>query len=189
MLLQPVQHLPGAVDGDALLVAGDQQADRAVERAVAGAEEAGHGSDEGGDPTLHVRGASAIERAVDHLGAEGIDGPGLAPADRHDVGVASEAEVPAGPAEPRVEIEHRLRAGLGELELGAGETQALEHGSQHVDRTGILGRDARAADELRRERHGIDRLGFALGGHSRRSSLIAVLARVCASTRLTITAQ
>ncbi len=189
LLGEPLQHLPGAVDGDAFLVAGDQQADRAVEGAVARAEEARDRRDEGGDRALHVGGTPAEERAVDQFRAEGIDGPGLAPPDRHDVGVASKAEVSAGPAEAGIEVEHRLGARLRELELGAGKSEPLQHARKHVDGALVLGRDAGAADEVRRERRGIDGLRFLLDGHSRRSSLIAVLARVCASTRLTITAQ
>ena len=67
----------------------------------------------------------------------------------------------------------------------AGETEVFEMSGDDRERALVLGGDARPADQLGGECGRVD------GGisHSRSNSLIAVLARVCASTVLTITAQ
>ena len=96
--------------------------------------------------------------------------------------------------------------------LGVLETALAEHGFavnrpihrepvlrersfEHAKRAAVLGRDARAADQRLCEGDRVVRRGGCGGAHvrsrtqSRSSSLIEVFERVCASTRLTITAQ
>ena len=54
---RPVDELDRAVDGRAFLVAGQKEADRALERAAR--DEAQGGGERGGDAALHVGGAAA----------------------------------------------------------------------------------------------------------------------------------
>ena len=82
----------------------------------------------------------------------------------------------------------------------AGEAEGRERGFQHVQRAAVGRRDALAADQRAGERQRVGEGLLAGEGPSavtggppeaqlRSSSLIEVLARVPASTRLTITAQ
>ncbi len=181
-LRHPVEELARAVDRRGLLVAGDEEADRAVEIAAV-CEEARRGGDETGDRALHVGGAAAIERAVEHLAAERIDRPALEIARRHDVGMAGEAEIAARVAAARVEIEDRRGAFLRELDNVAGKAQPFERLGEERDRALVLRRHGRPADERGGEFDRVER------HQSRSSSLIEVRLRVFASTRLTMTQQ
>ena len=58
-LSQPFQHLFRAVDRDPLLVAGDQETDRAGETVAAHGQKPLGGGDKGGDRPLHVHRAAA----------------------------------------------------------------------------------------------------------------------------------
>src|SRR5207253_6293690 len=93
-----------------------------------------------------------------------------------------------------IEIGDWVVAFLGEGQRVAGEAEPLEVRCDNAERALILWRHARTADQLGGKRHRIDR-PIMRGGrsrdvvHSRRRSLIEVLARVCASTCLTMTAQ
>ena len=74
-------------------------------------------------------------------------------------------------------------------DFAAVETLARESGGRktprhEIERAAVIRRDRAARDERPRE---LQRLAFDVA-HVRSSSLIDVLARVCASTRLTITA-
>ena len=101
MRAHPFQHLDGAVDGGAFLVAGDQEAQRAVQRVLG--QMLGDARDEGGDGTLHVAGAATIQHAVPHFAAERVFPPVGGP-HWHDVGVAGEAEVPPAVSQAGVEV-------------------------------------------------------------------------------------
>ena len=59
---RPVDKLDRAVDRGAFFVAGDEEADRAVERPPG--DETQGGGDGGGDPALHVAGAATPELAI-----------------------------------------------------------------------------------------------------------------------------
>ena len=76
VLLHPRQDAHGAVGGDAFLVAGDQQADRAARRA--GFEVLRGRGDERGDGALHVAGAAAVQDAVAHFRGERVAAPAAA---------------------------------------------------------------------------------------------------------------
>ena len=152
-------------------------------RRAALAQEARDRRDEGRDGALHVGGAAAIDMAVGDRGAERLDGPAPGVADRHDVGVAGEAEIGRRVAEARIEVVDALGA-VAERQAVTGEAERPECGLQHVERALVPRRHARAADQRAGQVDRVDR-----GAHSRSSSLIEVLARVLASTRLTMTAQ
>ena len=143
-----------------------------------------YGGDEAGDRALHVDRAAAVDVAIDDLGGERLGTPGRNVARRHDVGVAGERDVGAGAAEAGVEVGDRRGARRLEGQAVAAKAEARERALDDVERPGVLGRDARAADQGLGER---DRVGQL--DHARSSSLIEVLARVLASTCLTITAQ
>ena len=88
---RPVEELDRAVDRGAFFVAGDEEADRARERALG--DEAQGGGDRGGDAALHVAGAAAPELAVRDFARERVEPPERLVAGRHDVGVAGEGEI------------------------------------------------------------------------------------------------
>ena len=166
-----------------------------MEPAPAAPAEARHGGDEGRDRPLHVARAAPVEHAVLHLRREGLAGPARAVARRHHVGVAREAEVGPAVAPPRVEVVDRRGARLLEGQAMASKAERLERALEHVERAGIGRRDALAADQRAgerqrmRERFSARQVLSARLAQLRSSSLIEVLARVPASTRLTITAQ
>jgi hypothetical protein len=178
-----------AVDGGGFLVAGDEQADRAAESLPARRQKPRHRGRETGDRAFHVGGAAADEDAVPSRGGEGVGRPAGKIARRHHVGMAGEAEIAPSLAEPRIEVQHLVGAGLGEFDGLADKTQPFERAREKRDRARILGRDARETDQLRREMHGIDGDHGFSRHQSRSNSLIEVLARVRASTRLTMTQQ
>ena len=91
--LHPVQHLDRAVDADRLLVAGDQERERAALQAAVGLEVVERGRDEAGDAALHVGGAAPVEHAVGDLAAERRARPRALLAHRHHVGMAGKAQV------------------------------------------------------------------------------------------------
>ena len=88
---QGLDHPLGAVQGRALLVAGDQEGQAAGDLALG--EDLRNRRHPGRDTALHVDGTPAIENAVLHLGLEGGGGPGLGRPGRHDIGVARETEI------------------------------------------------------------------------------------------------
>ena len=179
---EPVEHLARAVDRRTFLVAGDQAADRPGRPMLL--EKTRGCGDEAGDRALHVDRATPVQHAVDDLAGERIDAPAGEIARRHDVGVTGKAEIGRPLAHPGVQIADRRRAVLLERQPVAGETQPLQRMLDHVERAVVLRRHARTADQRLRQS---DRIGQQR--HARSSSLIEVLARVFASTRLTITAQ
>src|SRR5436190_473929 len=109
--------------------------------------------------------------------------------------MAGKAQIRPAITPARVEVGDRLVTFLGEGQRMAGESEPFEPPGDDVERTLILRRHARPADQLGGERDRIDSpIVMAAHGrralaHSRSNSLIEVLARVCASTCLTMTAQ
>ena len=88
-----------------------------------------------------------------------------------------------GPALPR--------RGVGRVAVGKDQAVALEAGLferalENVQSAGVVGRNARAADEIARQGQGFWQTA---GCHVRSNSLMDVLARVFSSTFFTITAQ
>src|SRR3546814_9569900 len=84
----PFQKLHRAEGGRALLVSGDDEA----ERAVMVADPPG-GGDKGGDRALHVHRATAMEHAARDLPGERLLRPAMA--DRHDVSMAGKGKMAA----------------------------------------------------------------------------------------------
>jgi hypothetical protein len=146
VLREPAQHLDGAVDRRPFLVAGDQEADRAVERA--GREPPLGGRDEAGDRALHVGGAAAPDHAVAQRAGERAGAPGLLGASRHHVGMAGKAQVRCGIADPRIEVVDVGCARVREFQAVAGEPQPLEDEFQQVERAALRRRHAGAADQI-----------------------------------------
>ena len=185
-LRQPLEHLPGAVDRGALLVAGDQEADRTGKRGALLVEVISHRRDKGGDRPLHVDGTAAAQRAVAERGTERIERPGRARPGGHDVGMTGKAEIgPAGPV-AGIEVVDLVAAGAAAKdEAVASEANAFQSLGDDGERALVPRRDARPADQPGGER----RRSHIRFVHSRSRSLIEVLARVCSSTFLTMTAQ
>ncbi len=98
--------------------------------------------------------------------------------------MAGEAEIGRGGAVARIEVVHVRRIGVGEGEAVADEAEPFQHLLQVAERAAFRRGHARAADQVARQFDRVDQIG-----QSRKSSLIEVLARVPASTRLMITAQ
>ena len=109
---RPLQQLDGAVDRDAFLVAGDQERDRAFRLAAVGREVVERRGDLAGDRAFHVDRAAAVEHAFVDLARERRMAPARLVARRHHVGMAGEHQMRRGGADARVEIFHRIGAGL-----------------------------------------------------------------------------
>ena len=118
------------------------------------------------------------------IGAEWIGRPGGIVADRHDIGMAGEAEVGRAVAEPGVEVVDIVLGGLGERQPVTGEAEPGQRLLENAERAAVGRRHAGAGDQRAGERDRVDGVG-----HVRSSSLSDVLARVPASTCLTMTAQ
>ncbi|GJE43160.1 hypothetical protein AEGHOMDF_2339 [Methylobacterium soli] len=87
---RPIQELHGAVDRRPLLVAGDQEADRAAEIRAAPRDEFEGARQHAGDAALHVGGAAPVEKPILHRSGEGTVPPRRDGARRHHVGMAGE---------------------------------------------------------------------------------------------------
>ena len=178
-VLQPCQHLGGAVDGGAFLVAGDQKADRAFGRPVRQTPAPPRRQ----KPRWPIscrrrRGHKACRprsrRRRDHA-------PSLRPAAPHRCGRRNRNAA------------RRCRAGHRdfrpapcpplEAQAMAGKAQRLQRRFQHVQRA------AHPPASPKDSGSGPGRGRRAIDHQSRSNSLIEVLARVFSSTRLTITAQ
>ena len=148
----PVQHLDRAIDRDAFLIAGNQQADRARHLAAARRQELRESFDETRDGAFHVRRTAAKERIVDDLAGERILRPGVTLADRHHVGMAGVAKVGCRRAEPGIEIvDFRLAFG-GEPQAVAGKPEGGQRAFEDVERALVARRHAFAANQLLRQR-------------------------------------
>ena len=152
LLRHPFEHLAGAVDGGAFLVAGDEKADRAVDLPPARLDIIERRRDEAGDRSLHVGGASSIEHAAEDVCGEGRMPPELRVARRHHVGMAGEAKMRRSFAHSRVEILDPL-VPFAEAQMLAHEARRLERLNEHLDCARIARGHALAADQALRERH------------------------------------
>jgi hypothetical protein len=151
LLLHPAKDFVRPVDGIAFLVAGDEEADRALEGLALGAQERIGGRGEGGDGALHVGRAAAPELAVAHLAREGIERPFRLVAGRHHVGVAREAEMRLAAADAGIEVvDARIAPALAgaERQAMARKAHARERRFEHVERARVARRDARPPDHL-----------------------------------------
>jgi hypothetical protein len=135
---QPSEHLARAIDRRALLVAGNQEADRAG-RALR-IEEPGRGGHEAGDRTLHVDGAPPIEHVAADLPGEGIDLPAGDIAWRDNVGMPGKTQVRAPLAQPGVQVLDRRRAILLESEPVTDKAELAESMLDHAERAVVNGR-------------------------------------------------
>ena len=147
-------------------------------------EETGGGREKAGDGAFHVDGAASVEHAVLDLAGERINLPAVEIAWRDHIGVSGETQIGGALAQSGVQIVDGRGTALLEPQPVTAEAHLIQRPLDDAERALIFGRDARAADQRLRERNRIARRR-----HARSSSLIEVLARVLASTRLTITAQ
>ena len=153
LLRHPFEHLARAVDGGAFLIAGDEEADRAVDLPPARLDVIERRSDEAGDRPLHVGGASSIEHAAERHSRQRADGARASrrPAAPRRYGRRNkDAAVLRRPA-------HRdsrsARPLLAEAQALAHEARRLERLHEHLDGAGVARRHALAADQALRERH------------------------------------
>src|ERR1700716_1923414 len=144
----PLQQFYGAVDRDVLLVAGDQERDRALWLAAMGGKIIEHRSHAAGNPALHIDRATAVEKAVPDLARERAMAPGALVARRHHVGMSGKGEVRRRVADAGIEVVDIGSAGFAE-----GDTMHLEAGAfqdifEHAERAGIRRGYRGAADEI-----------------------------------------
>ena len=102
LALQRRNHHLGAVGGNTLFIASDQERERALH--IACRNGAGRGGGKGGDGALHIGGASSNDHAVDNRRAKGRLAPGSGVTHRHHIGVAGEAQVGRGGAKAGIEV-------------------------------------------------------------------------------------
>ena len=155
VLSHPLQNLAGAVNGNALLVAGDQQRHGAGRGTAVVAGPVDRRRGEGRHLAFHVRRAPAIEHAVLDHRFEGRVQPGLGITRRHHVGVSGETQVRTGIAMAGEQIVHVRRAFLGEGQAVAGEARRRQCHLQHFQGARVLRRHGGAADQCLRQRHGV----------------------------------
>ncbi len=178
----PFHHFHRAVDGIALFIAGDHQADRS---AGTGFQNPRGGGDKGGDSAFHVGGTTAIETPVGNLGIESAMRPGGLVADRNHIRMAGKAQMRPAIADAGEEIVDAFIA-LAKGKARAGKAERCQLGLEKVERAAFMRRDRRAADQPLRQIDGMRRPGTH---QSRSSSLTDVFDRVFSSTCLMITAQ
>ena len=152
---RPLQKFDGAVDGDVLLIARDQERDRALRLAAVGRQMFQHGGDRAGDAALHVDGAAAVQHAVLHLARERRQRPCRLVAGRHHVGVAREHKVRSLRADPRKKVVDVGGARLGEGDAMHVKARVAEQPLQHAERAGVGGRDGGAADQVADDGDGV----------------------------------
>jgi hypothetical protein len=139
----PFQHAHGAVGGRPFLIAGDQQADGAGE--FAGRQPGRNGGNERRYRSLHVAGAAPIEHAVVNPRVEWRKGP-AAPR-RHHIGMAGEAEMWRGRADPREQV-----FDFAEFQPGDRQAKPVQCLRQNLLRAVITRCDRLAGEKLPRER-------------------------------------
>src|SRR5262245_30090892 len=104
-----------------------------------------------------------------------------------------EAEIGRSRAETCVEIVDRIGAVVGVDLAVTGKAERLQSAFKNVERAFVFRRHARPANQIARQRQRVRQpcqFGRGRGiAQSRSNSLMDVLARVWASTRLTMTAQ
>jgi len=158
---QRVHHAAGAVPGRALLVAGDQQRDRAAVFGVF-AGKVDPGADHGRDAGFHVGGAPALEPAVIEFRLERIVVPVLQRPRGHHVGVAGEAKHRRVAAVPRPEV-----GDLAEGHVLDAEAGLFQHAANQFLATAVRGGHRWAPHQLQCE---VDRAlvaGFSHRGAAR----------------------
>ena len=153
----PCQELHRPVDGDALLVAGDEERDRARRPAAVGGKMIEARCHRAGDGALHVDRAAAVERPRRDLAGKGRMGPVRLVAGRHHVGVAGEDEVRRLAADAGIEVVDRRRAGFGEGHAMSGKARVLQDPFKHAERAALRRRHRRTAQQLAGNGDGIGR--------------------------------
>src|SRR3546814_1983061 len=122
--LTPFQKLLRSEGGLALLVSGDDEA----ERAGMVADPPG-GGDKGGDRALHVHRATAMEHAARDLPVERLLRPAMA--DRHDVSMAGKGKMAAARPTSREQI---LNRSIGSLAAQPHPNLTDRHTERHTRR-------------------------------------------------------
>ena len=146
---QGLDHPLGAVEGHALLVAGDQEGQGARHRPLG--QGRGRRGGEGGDGALHVHGPAADQHAINNVGGEGLAAPGGHIAHRHHIGVAREAEVGPGGPDPGVKV-----LDLAKPHPAAGKAEARQDLLDHIHGPGVGRGHRRAPDQLPGQFDGVD---------------------------------
>ncbi len=159
--LRPGEELDRAVDRRSLLVAGDQEGDRAGKSRTARVEKSQRRGEHAGDAALHVHGAAPIEHAVGDGTGERPTAPGGGIARRHHVGMAGKQQAWATRADPGVEILDVGRPVSGENRTGDGKSRLGEHPVDQGEGATLLGSDGGAAQERLREGERADVAGHA----------------------------
>ncbi len=161
-LAQRLHHAARAVDRRALLVAGDQECDRAAMRRVP-CHEFLAGRQHGREAALHVGSPAPIQEAVLDDRKEGIAPPLVQRTRRHHIGMACEAEYrPSAPAF-RPEIVDRTEAHAFHF-----ESDGLEPADHHLLAAAVRGADRCACNQLFGQSQGV---GFQRRGrHQKRNT-------------------
>src|SRR5262249_46542572 len=124
---RPLQQLHGAVDSDALLIAGNEERDRAFGLATIGGEMIEDSRKLTGDRPLHVDCAPAEQDAVRDIAGKWRMLPARFVARRDHVSMPGEDEMRACGSYAGIKIFHIIGAGLREDGAMDGESRAGQH--------------------------------------------------------------
>jgi hypothetical protein len=166
-LRRPLQEFCGAVDRDPLLVAGDQERDRALGPAAVCREIVERRGDLAGDRAFHVDGAAAVEHAVGNARLEWRMGPHALGAGRHHVGMAGEHEMRRARANARIEILDVRRARRAERHAMHDKAHPFQHAFEIGERATFDRRYRAAAHEIPGDGDGVGgvhQIGFISSG-------------------------
>ena len=157
---RPLQQLDGAVDRDALLVAGDEQRDRTPLRLAAVSLQMIHRcGDEAGNAAFHIDRAAAVQHVVSDFAGERRMPPRRFIAGRHHVGMAGKYQIGFFAADAGIKIIDGRCARLGERHAMHGEAGLRQHALQIGQRAAVLRRYRAAADRIAGD-------GDGIGGHA-----------------------
>ena len=112
---------------------------------------------EGGDGTLHVRGAAPVDEAIGDVGGKGRMRPGIHMALGHHVGMPREAQMRRARAEAGKEILHIRRVRVLEDQALADEAGLRQAIFQQCQGAAFAGGYGPAADKLLQQRYGVGR--------------------------------
>ena len=184
IVFHPFEHFHRTIDGRAFFITCDEKTNRATKIGMP-VDEAQRGRNGRRHAALHVGCAAAIHFAVANIARKRRHAPFGFVADGHDISMAGKQKMRSATPKPRIEIVDIGRAIGRKTQQMRFKSGSAQNVSDKAQCAALFRRHRRAPDQRLRQLDGV----ACVNHQSRRSSLIAVFARVFSSTRFTITAQ